>query len=124
MKALPTIVFCVLSVMILRVSGSDRPVKVPEYPGQPKINAALKQLTEAQTVMTKGGSQDDVIAHLTNAHNAMEGAALNKGSYRVTAIRLTGQAIKHLEKGEKDTAVHEIAEALDAVDKAGQAGAK
>jgi hypothetical protein len=111
-------------LMAATALGADPSPTGPAYPHQPSINRALKQLTEAQKIVTAAGSkQEDVVPHLNDAHIALQNAIKDKGSFRATAIRLTGQAIKHLEKGDKDSAAHEIEEAIEAVNKAGKAGA-
>lgn len=94
----------------------------PAYPGQPNINLALRRLTDAKEHLVTGATPADISEELKKAHNALEMAIKNKGSFRATAIRLTGQAMKHLEKGDRDTAAREINEAIEAVNKAGQAG--
>lgn len=97
----------------------------PAFPGQPNINTALKKLTDAQEILNLGtGKPADAAAKLQEAQNALEKASKNKGTYRQSAIRLTAQAIKHLEKGDVGTAKHEVEEALENVNKAGQTGGR
>jgi hypothetical protein len=110
-------------LMIAVASGTDESTPLPHYPDQPNINVALKKLTEAQKLVTGGGSKTDAAARLKEAQAALNMAIKNKGSFPRTASRLTGQAIKHLEKGDTATATHEIAEAIEATNKAGKAGA-
>lgn len=105
---------------IAAVAFADDP-----FPHQPNINIALKELADAQKAIAgSGGKPGDALMHLRQAHTVLEKSSNNKGSFRATAIRLTGQAVNHLEKGETDKAVHEIAEAVEAVNKAGVAGSK
>src|SRR4051812_25079173 len=54
--------------------------------------------------------------------NPLDDAELSP--FRATAIRLTDQAVTHLEKGDQATALHEISEALEAANKAGIQGEK
>lgn len=128
MKALSITVVIASLFMIAAAPGADKSKKsptLPAYPHQRNINIALKQLTNAQKKAGSGGSeQADAVIHLKKAEIALDGAKNNKGSFLATAHRLTGQAIRHLEKGEVDTANHEIAEAIEAVHKAGKAGEK
>jgi hypothetical protein len=113
-----TLVFAFL-LMVVSAPGAE-----PAYPNQPKINHALKKLTEAHKILTDtGGKQTDAVASLQEAHESLEKSSNNKGSFRATATRLTGQAIKHLEKGDTGTAMSEIMEAIEATNKAGKAGA-
>lgn len=132
MKILITAVILFSIFMVDPASGADKsdgktkPTReAPPYPGQPRINGALKELGQAQKkASTTGSGQADALVHLKKAENAMEDSGVNKGTYRVSAIRLIGQAIKHLEKGEVDIALKEIEEATEAVHKAGKIGAK
>lgn len=107
-------------------NDKSKPTKeAPPYPNQPRINNALKELGEAKKKAGASGSgQADALVHLKKAETAMENSGVNKGTYRVSAIRLIGQAIKHLEKGEVATALGEIDEATEAVHKAGKIGAR
>lgn len=119
MKTLVTFLLtCILSL------GSAL-AEEPAFPGQPNINIALKKLTEAQEILNLGtGKPAEAAAKLQEAQGALEKASKNKGSYRQSAIRLVGQAVKHLDKGDVDTAKHEITEALENVNKAGQTGGR
>lgn len=112
-----------LVVTFLLTAGAVLRADEPKYPGQPHINAALRQLAEAQKILAKGdGDLNEAATKVKEAHDALQTSVVNKGTYRVTAIRLTERAAKHLEKGDKDSAVHEIQEAVENTDKAGQAG--
>lgn len=106
-------------------SKSDKPAKEEEagtYPGQPNINSAIKQLTKAQEQMTS--EPDKAIESLQRAKLALDAASSGKGTYRQSAIRLTKQALEHLEKKDVEKAAHEIKEALEATNKAGEVGAR
>lgn len=116
-----TVIISAFLLIAVSASGADKHPTLPAYPNQPYINGALNQLTKAQEKV--GGNQADAIVHLQKAALALEASKNNKGSFRKTAIRLTNQAIKHLEDNDTDTATHEIAEAIEAVNKAGKAGA-
>lgn len=94
----------------------------PAFKHQPNVNKALKELTKAQSVVTTDSGK--ALEALQNAKAALERSSVGKGSYRVTAIRLTGQAITHLQKQETDVATKEINEAIDNVNKAGDVGAR
>jgi len=95
---------------------------IPEFPKQPHTNAAISQLIQAQKKV--GSNNADAIVHLKKAGISVEKSAKNKGSFRGTAIRLIGQAVKHLEKNELEVARKEITDALEAVYKAGEAAAR
>jgi hypothetical protein len=102
--------------------GADKSPKLPTFPGQPNMNVAVKQLDLAkEKIETK---QEETVVHLKLALVQLEGSKSKRGSFRATAIRLTKQAIKHLEDGDVDTAKHEVAEAFENTLKAGEAGAK
>ena len=117
--SLATVVFLGVSTV---PAADDKSEKLPHYDKQPSINAAIKQLTEAQkTIATDRAA---TMEHLDKATNSLEHAIKDKGSFRATAIRLSKQAAKHLENGDADTALHEITEALEAANKAGQMGAR
>lgn len=113
-----------VTIFILAVfsaTAAEKP-SLPHYPGQPKINVALKQLTDAQEKIATNAKEAG--EHLQKATDSLEGAIKDKGSFRATAIRTTNQAIKYLEKGETEKAVHEIEEAIKATKKAGESGAR
>jgi hypothetical protein len=112
----------VAALLLLATAGgaAEKSPPAPVYPGQPSINAAVKQLTEAQTKAPN--DQAEALSHLRKALRSLEAAIKDKGSFRATSIRLTKQAIRHLEKGESDTALHEIEEALENANRAGKAG--
>lgn len=133
MKALiPAVVIALLFLTVDPTHGADKSTETtkpskeaPPYPNQPRINTALKELGQAKKKAGATGSgQADALVHLKKAENAMENSGVNKGTYRVSAIRLIGQAMKHLEKGEVGTALGEIDEATEAVHKAGKIGAR
>ena len=102
--------------------AADKAPQLPAFIGQPNINTALKQLNLAKEKMET--KPEDALVHLKLALNPLEGSTTNRGSFRATAIRLTKQAIKHLESHDVPTAKHEVEEALENVVKAGKAGEK
>jgi hypothetical protein len=110
--------------------GADKRTKtpkLPDYPNQPHINAALKNLTSAQEQLER--DRPKAILFLKKAQIALDGAGKNKGSYIGTATRLTRQAITHFEKAGSDpemaaTVAHEVAEAIEACHEAGKVGAR
>jgi hypothetical protein len=118
--AVTTIMSAFLLIAVL-VGGADAAPQLPAYPNQPKINAALNQLTLAQQKIDSNPA--DTITHLQKAGIALEASKNDKGSFRRTSIRLTNQAAKHLEKNDTETARHEIEEAIENVKRAGEAGA-
>jgi hypothetical protein len=83
---------------------------------------AIKQLTEAQNAMAT--NPKDAAEHLEKAAGSLSHAIKDKGSFRATAIRLTKQAVRHLNEGDANTAAHEINEALEAANKAGFYGGR
>lgn len=120
----------VLSVLLIAVTcaaGADKPKspKLPEYPGQPYINTALNHLTKARQ-LAKGTGKEvaDAIVWLKKAEIVLAKDQGNKhGSFKESAHRLTGQAVKDLEKGLSDKALNNIEGAIEATHKAGKAGA-
>jgi len=108
-----------LLVFVVSDIGAKEP---PPYPGQPRINGALKHLTAAQTQAAKDPKA--ALASLQEASTVLAKAKHNKGTYQNIARDLTERATRHLEKGEVDTALHEIGEAIDAVNKGGEIGEK
>jgi hypothetical protein len=109
--------FLLLALIAASSFGAER-----KYPNQPSINAALKQLAEAQQkIDTKPSEAGDC---LRKASDSLEHAIKDKGTFRVTAKRLTDQATKHLEKGDVETAKHEIEGAIENANKAGRSGGR
>ncbi|MEN3940444.1 hypothetical protein WJU23_04050 [Prosthecobacter sp. SYSU 5D2] len=121
MKSFLLFSFLVLTMMLSTAAGQKSP-KLPAFPTQPNINIALNQLNLAR--QKADGNPVHAIVHLQKANISLKRSANNKGSFRATAQRLADQAIKHLEKGEKDTAKKEIEDAIKATVKAGEASAK
>jgi hypothetical protein len=101
--------------MVITALGAD-----PKFPGQPSINAALKQLTQAQGKIATDPTE--AAEHLRKASGSLEHAVHNKGLALPTAIRLTKQAINHIEKGNVETATREIKEAIKSANLAGDIG--
>jgi len=106
----------VLVVLVVSAKGGEDPA----YPGQPRINNALKHLTEAKAQAATDSNA--AIASLQEAGGALSKASRNKGTYVPIARQLVDEAKRELEKGELDKASHKIDEAIDAVNKAGQTG--
>jgi len=112
------------------VHGADKSrktPKVPDYPQQPRINAALKNLNSAQEQL--GRDRPKALVFLQKAEIALEAAGRNKGSFIATALRLTRQAITHFDKAGSDPEMaekvaHEVAEAIEACHEAGKVGAR
>jgi hypothetical protein len=121
MKTFLTVI-AALTVAALPIAGAEKTPKLPAYPGQPSINAAVKSLTAAQEKLTS--NQADALVHLKKAQGSLEHAIKDKGSFRATAIRLTKQAIRHLEGNDPTTAAHEIEEAIENANRAGVQGAR
>lgn len=94
----------------------------PEYPGQPSINGALKHLTKAQEAIST--NPKEAIGILKKAQISLEAAVKDKGTYRVTAVRQTKEAIRHLEKGDTATAARDVEEAIENTHKAGKQGSR
>lgn len=92
------------------------------YPHQPKINAALKKLAEAQKLLAS--NKTEAIFALQEAETSLGRASHNKGTYVNMAERLTGQAIRHLQGDDAATAYKEIDQAIDAAHKAGKTAAR
>lgn len=86
------------------------------------LATGIKHLTEAREAMASKPAE--VAGHLQKAAESLSHAIKDKGSFRATAIRLTNQALKHIEKGDKDTALHEINEALESANRAGFYGGR
>ena len=103
----------VLFVSVLRAEP-------PPFPGPPRINNALKQLTAAKEKADTDATA--ALAHLQNASTALAKASHNKGTYQTIARQLTDRAARHLEKGDAAAAAHEIDEAIKAVNQAGETG--
>lgn len=102
--------------------AAEKSPTAPEYPGQPFINSALKDLKKAKDLVET--NKADAIVFLEKAASSLKGSTKDKGNYRTSAIRWTKEAIKHLEASDIAKATHEIDEALDDVHKAGKIGAK
>jgi phage I-like protein len=117
-----------LLIAVTCAAGADKSQskspKLPEYPKQRNINAALRQLASAQK-LAKGSGQEvaDAIVHLKKAEIQLSKDKGNKhGSFKESAHRLSGQAVKDLENGLSDRAQHNIEQAIKATHKAGNAG--
>jgi hypothetical protein len=128
MNRILTLAVSVLLIVVTCAAGADKSKskspKLPEYPKQKNINAALRQLESAQK-LAKGSGKEvaDAIVHLKKAENQLSKDRGNRhGSFKESAHRLSGQAVKDLEAGNSDKALHNIEEAIAATHKAGKAG--
>jgi hypothetical protein len=128
MNRIFTLAVSVLLIAVTCAAGADKSKskspKLPDYPGQPNINTALKQLASAQK-LAKGSGKEvaDAIVHLKKAEIQLSKDKGNKhGSFKESAHRLSSQAVKDLENGLSDKALHNIEEAIKATHKAGKAG--
>jgi len=104
-------------VLFVSAVGAD---EGPAYPGQPRINNALKHLTAAQTQAPTDAKA--ALVSLQEAGTALGKAIHNKGTYVPIARQLTAEATRHLEQGDVEAASHDIQKAIDAVNRAGQTG--
>jgi hypothetical protein len=128
MNRIFTLAVSALLVVVTCAAGADKSKskspKLPEYPKQQKINAALKNLGKAKE-LAKGSAKEvaDAIVYLKKAEIQLAHDGKNKhGSFKESAHRLSGQAAKDLEQGLSDKALHNIDEAIEATHKAGKAG--
>lgn len=126
MNRIFALVLSVLLIVVTCATGADNSKSdLPSYPHQRTINAALRQLTEAQKLI-KGSDKEiaEAIVYLKKAEGQLSKDKGNAhGSFKETAHRLSGQAAKSLEKGLTDKAAHEIEEAIEAAHKAAKAKA-
>ncbi len=129
MNRIFTLLVSVLIIVVTCAAGADKSKspnspKLPEYPKQQTINVALKHLAKAQE-LAKGSAKEvaDAVVWLKKAEIQLSKDKGNKhGSFKESAHRLTGQAVKDLENGASNKAVHNIEEAIKATHKAGKAG--
>ncbi len=128
MNRIFTLAVSVLLIVVTCAAGADKSKskspKLPEYPKQVRINAALKHLAKAKE-LAKGSGKEvaDAIVWLKKAEIQLSKDKGNKhGSFKESAHRLSGQAAKDLENGLSDKALHNIEEAIEATHKAGKAG--
>lgn len=126
MNRIFTLAVSVLLIVVTCAAGADKSKspKLPEYPKQGTINAALKHLAKAQE-LAKGSAKEvaDAIVFLKKAEIQLSKDKGNKhGSFKESAHRLSGQAVKDLENGFPDKALNNIKEAIEATHKAGKAG--
>ena len=116
----PSITTVLLAASLLFVASSGLAGDPPPFPGQPKINATLKNLHEAKDKAT--GDSAGALNNLHAAEMDVAHASHNKGTFQNLAKGLIDQAEHYLEKGDVEKAVHKIDEAIDAVTKAGEIG--
>ncbi|MDZ4405421.1 hypothetical protein [Prosthecobacter sp.] len=126
MNRIFTLAVSVLLIVVTCAAGADKSKspKLPDYPKQKNINAALKQLAKAKE-LAKGSAKEvaDAVVYLKKAEIQLSKDRGNKhGSFKESAYRLSGQAAKDLENGLADKALHNIEEAIAATHKAGKAG--
>lgn len=128
MNRIFTLAVSVLLIAVTCAAGADKSKskspKLPEYPKQGNINAALKHLAKAKE-LAKGSGKEvaDAIVWLKKAEIQLSKDKGNKhGSFKESAHRLSGQAVKDLENGLSDKALGNIEEAIEATHKAGKAG--
>jgi hypothetical protein len=117
---LPSIITVLLAASLIFVASSVQAGDPPPFPGQPKINTALKNLHEAKDKAT--GDSAGALNSLHAAQDAMAHAGRNKGTFQNLGKGLIEQAQRYLEKGDVDKALHKIDEAIDTVTKAGETG--
>jgi len=117
---LPSAIITLAAALFVLVGPALWANEPPPFPGQPRINVALKQLTAAKEKAETDAAA--ALASLQNAGTALAKASRNKGTFQTVARQLIDRATRHLEKGDAATALHEIDEAIQAVTKAGETG--
>jgi hypothetical protein len=117
---LPSIITVLLAASIVFAASSVRAGDPPPFPGQPRINTALKNLHDAKD--KAAGDSAGALNNLHAAEMAVAHASHNKGTFQILAKGLITQAGHYLETGDLDKALHKIDEAIDAVTKAGGIG--
>jgi tetratricopeptide (TPR) repeat protein len=116
---LPAILTALVAAFFIFV-GSSAEAGDPAFPGQPKINTALKHLNAAKEKVPTDAN--GALGELQEAHNSVAHAIRKKGTYQTIARELIDQATDYLQKGNTDKAAHKIDEAIAAVTKAGETG--
>jgi hypothetical protein len=116
---LPSLITVLIAASLVFVASSVQG-DPPPFPGQPKINTALKNLRAAKDKAS--GDSAGAVNHLHAAEMAVAHASQNKGTFQVMAKGLIEQAESYLTKGDLEKAQHKIDEAIDAVTKAGETG--
>jgi hypothetical protein len=117
---LPSAITTLVAALLVFVVSTLWANEPPPYPGQPHINVALKQLNAAKEKADTDKSA--ALANLQNAGTALAKASRNKGTFQTVARQLIDRATRNLEKGDAAAALHEIDEAIQAVNKAGETG--
>src|SRR5258708_37361359 len=112
----PSVITALLAVLLAFIASSTEAKDPPPFPGQPKLNAALRHLTAAKEKVATDAS--GALAELESAHTSLGHAIHNKGTYQNIARQLTEQAKQYLEKGDADKAAHKINEAIENVNQA------
>jgi len=92
----------------------------PPFPGQPRLNEALKHLNAAKEKASTDSSA--ALNELQAAAGNLAHAIHNKGTYQNIARERTAQAIEYLKNGDAEKAAHKIDEAIDAVNHGGDTG--
>ena len=115
---LPSLIATLLAALFVFAVSPVFAKEPPPFPGQPKMNVALKHLKAAQAQAPKDTSA--ALASLQEAATALSKAAHNKGTYVPIARQLVEQATQYLQHNEVDKALHKIDEAIAAVDRGGE----
>jgi tetratricopeptide (TPR) repeat protein len=116
---LPSIIAIFLSAFLFAAS-SALAGNPPAFPGQPHINGALKHLHAAKEKASTDAP--GALNELEAAGETLSHAIRNKGTFQNIAREYTTHASEYLKKGDVDKAVHNIDEAIAAVEKAGGTG--
>jgi hypothetical protein len=109
-----------LTASLVFVASSVEAKDPPAFPGQPRMNNALKHLTSAKEKVST--DTPGALADLETARGALTHAVHDKGTYQVIARQQTDQAIEYLQHGDTDKAAHKIDEAIASVNQGGQTG--
>jgi hypothetical protein len=111
----------ILLAATLVIAGLSLEAKAePAFPGQPRINNALKHLNAAKSKV--GTDTTGALSDLEEARIALGHAVKNKGTYQTIARQLTEQAVQYLKGGDTEKAAHKIDEAIDTVNRGGETG--
>ncbi|HEY3898306.1 MAG TPA: hypothetical protein VGM54_06820 [Chthoniobacter sp.] len=117
---LPSLIIVLLAVVLVLAGPSLEAKDPPPFPGQPRINTALRHLNAAKDKV--GTDATAALTELEAARTALSHAIHNKGTYQPIARQLTEQALQYLQGGDKEKAAHKIDEAIETVTKAGDTG--
>jgi hypothetical protein len=119
---LPSIIATLLTAcLLLFIASSSMEAKdPPAFPGQPRMNGALRHLNAAKDKAPTDAP--GAIDELQAAAGTLSHAKRNKGTYSNIARQLTDEATEYLKKGDVEKAVQKINEAITAVDRGGDTG--